>query len=45
MRKHYEDVTEEKPPLFKKWSAWYGLVIFNLILLVFLFYIFGRIYQ
>ncbi len=29
---------EERPPLFKKWSTWYRLVIGSLVLLILFFY-------
>ena len=29
---------EEKPPLFKKWSHWYGLLLAALVLQVLIYY-------
>jgi hypothetical protein len=36
---------EEKPPVFAKWSYWYGLVIGFLLLQIILFYLFTRYFQ
>jgi hypothetical protein len=35
---------DEKPPLFGKWSTWYGIVVVNLIVMAMLFYLFSKIY-
>ena len=40
-----EKKNNNKPPIFKTWSAWYWLVIGNLALLVLLFYLFTKAYQ
>jgi hypothetical protein len=45
MKESNPDKNSEKPPLFKSWNTWYGLVIGNLFFLIILFYIFSRIYQ
>jgi hypothetical protein len=36
---------EEKPPFFKSWKGMYWLVLGNLALLVFLFYLFTKAYS
>jgi len=35
----------EKPPVFKKWSGWYILLIASLLVLVTLFYFFAKYYS
>ena len=36
---------EEKPPIFKKWSLLYYLVLANLVFWLTLFYIFRRVFE
>lgn len=35
---------DEKAPVFKKWSYWYGLVIGMLVVVITLFYLFTKHY-
>lgn len=35
-------MSEDKVPLFRKWSHWYALVIGFLVLLIILFYLFTK---
>jgi uncharacterized integral membrane protein len=35
-------VNNDKPPLFKTWTAWYVMVVLFLILLIFLFNLFTK---
>ena len=40
-----EEKPLEKPPIFKSWAGMYWLVLGNLTLLIFLFYILTKIYE
>lgn len=33
-------MTDERPPLFKKWKGWYFLLVGTLVVLITLFYLF-----
>jgi hypothetical protein len=35
----------ERPPVFKSWRTWYGLLIANLILLIIVFYVTMKIFN
>jgi hypothetical protein len=37
-----EQLPEERPPVFKTWTAWYALVIGFLFLLIICFYFFTK---
>ncbi|MGZ8538462.1 MAG: hypothetical protein ACXWV9_09390 [Flavisolibacter sp.] len=36
---------EDKPPLFKKWTYWYAVVLGFLIILIILFYLFTKAFS
>lgn len=38
-------MSEDKVPVFKKWSHWYALVIGFLVLLIILFYLFTKYFS
>ncbi|MBI4546804.1 MAG: hypothetical protein HY707_02405 [Ignavibacteriae bacterium] len=43
--KNIIDDAESDPPIFKTWKRLYAAVLFNLALLVVLFYFFGKAFQ
>lgn len=32
-------MNDEKPPVFKSWRTWYGLLTLNLVFLIIIFYV------
>ena len=36
---------DERPPVFKSWRTWYGLLMVNLALLIILFYVTMKIFN